>query len=316
MIRHQHETVFFHELPSRNLAPGSSRDDKSGSEGEKVSLDKMIAIAGIPWDENSSFLRGPSEAPPLIRAALFSEASGLRSESGIDFPPETLVDAGDVPALTGRAMHAAIEEFIAALLDRNLRPLSLGGDHAVTYPIIKAFSRKYRDLTILQFDAHPDLYDTFEGNRYSHACPFARIMEEGLAKRLVQIGVRTLNGHEQEQADRFGVEIIEMKDWAQDRVLAFAGPVYLSFDLDALDPAHAPGVSHQEPGGFTTRQVVDILLALEADVVGADIVEFNPRRDVGHLTENLAAKLVKEIAAKMLVRANSSPAHGRASSAR
>ena len=309
MIRHQHETVSFHER-------GSSRDDRSGSDGEKVSLDKMIAIAGIPWDENSSFLRGPSEAPPLIRAALFSEASGLRSESGIDFLPETLVDAGDVPALTGRAMHAAIEGFIAALLDRNLRPLSLGGDHAVTYPIIKAFSRKYRDLTILQFDAHPDLYDTFEGNRYSHACPFARIMEEGLAKRLVQIGVRTLNGHEQEQANRFGVEIIEMKDWAQDRVLAFAGPVYLSFDLDALDPAHAPGVSHQEPGGFTTRQVVDILLALEADVVGADIVEFNPRRDVGHLTENLAAKLVKEIGAKMLVRADSSPAHGRASSAR
>jgi arginase len=276
----------------------------------------MVAIAGIPWDENSSFLRGPSEAPPLIRAALFSEASGLRSESGINFPPDLFVDAGDVPVLTGRAMLGAIEDFIAALLDRDLWPLSLGGDHAVTYPIIKAFSRKYRDLTILQFDAHADLYDTFEGNRYSHACPFARIMEEGLAKRLVQVGVRTLNGHEQEQANRFGVEIIEMKDWAQDRVLAFDGPVYLSFDLDALDPANAPGVSHQEPGGFTTRQVIDTLLALEADVIGADIVEFNPRQDVGHLTENLAAKLAKEIAAKILVRANFSPAQGRASSSR
>jgi agmatinase len=276
----------------------------------------MIAIAGIPWDENSSFLRGPGEAPPLIRAALFSEASGLRSESGIDFPPDLFLDAGDVPALTGRAMLAAIEEFIAALLDRNLRPLSLGGDHAVTYPIIKAFSRKYRDLTILQFDAHADLYDTFEGNRYSHACPFARIMEEGLAKRLVQVGVRTLNGHEQEQASRFGVEIIEMKDWAQDRVPVFDGPVYISFDLDALDPAHAPGVSHQEPGGFTTRQVIDTLIALEADVIGADIVEFNPRQDVGHLTENVAAKLAKEIVAKMLAGANPSLAYGRARSSR
>jgi len=276
----------------------------------------MIAIAGIPWDEHSSFMRGPSEAPPLIRAALFSQASGLRSESGIDFPPDLFVDAGDVPVLTGRAMLAAIEDFIAALLDRDLSPLSLGGDHAVTYPIVKAFSRKYRDLTILQFDAHADLYDTFEGNRYSHACPFARIMEEGLVKRLVQVGVRTLNGHEQEKANRFGVEIIEMKDWAQDRVLAFDGPVYLSFDLDVLDPANAPGVSHQEPGGFTTRQVINTLLALEADVVGADIVEFNPRQDVGHLTENLAAKLAKEIAAKMLVRANFSPAHGRVSSSR
>jgi agmatinase len=276
----------------------------------------MIAIAGIPWDENSSFLRGPSEAPPLIRAALFSEASALRSESGIDFPPDLFVDAGDVPVLTGRAMLAAIEEFIAALLERNLRPLSLGGDHAVTYPIVKAFSRKYPDLTVLQFDAHADLYDTFEGNRYSHACPFARIMEEGLAKRLVQIGVRTLNRHDREQAGRFGVEIIEMKDWARHRLPAFDGPVYISFDLDALDPAHAPGVSHPEPGGFTTRQAIDTLLALEADVIGADIVEFNPRQDVGHLTENVAAKLAKEIAAKMLVRANSALAHGRARSSR
>jgi hypothetical protein len=173
------------ELPRRARSAGSSGDDTSGSDGEKVSLNKMIAIAGIPWDENSSFLRGPSEAPPLIRAALFSEASGLRSESGIDFPPDLFVDAGDVPVLTGRAMIAAIEDFIAALLDRDLSPLSLGGDHAVTYPII-AFSRKYRDLTP-PIDAHADLYDTFEGNRYSHACPFARIMEEGLAKRLVQV---------------------------------------------------------------------------------------------------------------------------------
>lgn len=261
----------------------------------------MLAITGIPWDENSSFLRGPSEAPPLIRAALYSEASGLRSESGIGFPPDLFVDAGDVPVLPGRAMLGAIEEFIAALLERNMRPLSLGGDHSVTYPIIKAFSRKYPDLTILQFDAHADLYDTFEGNPYSHACPFARIMEEGLVKRLVQVGVRTLNGHEQEQADRFGVEIIEMKDWAQDRIPAFDGPVYLSFDLDVLDPANAPGVSHQEPGGFTSRQVIDTLLALEANLIGADLVEFNPHRDLGQLTCNLAAKICKEIAAKMLV---------------
>ena len=183
-----------------------------------------IALAGIPWDENSSFLRGPSEAPPLIRAALFSKASGLRSESGVEFPPGQLIDAGDVPVRPGEEMLGEIERFIAALLERDLRPLSLGGDHAVTYPIIKAFSRKYRDLTILQFDAHSDLYDIFEGNRYSHACPFARIMEEGLAKRLVQVGVRTLNRHQREQAERFGVEIIEMKDWRAAFDLAFDGP--------------------------------------------------------------------------------------------
>ncbi len=224
----------------------------------------------------------------------------MRSESGLEFAPEVLLDAGDVPVRSGAAMLAEIEGFVAALLDQGLPPIFLGGDHAVTYPIMKAFRRKYGELTILQFDAHTDLYDIFEQNRYSHACPFARIMEEGLADRLVQVGIRTLNGHQREQAKRFGVEMIEMKDWREGRVLAFAGPVYISFDLDALDPAAAPGVSHREPGGFTTRQVIDALLSLQAQVVGADIVEFNPRRDVLGLTQDVCAKLVKEIAAKML----------------
>ena len=272
-------------------------DDESGV----TSRHARIALAGVPWDENSSYLRGASEAPPLIRAALFSEASGLRSESGVEFAPDVFVDAGDVPVRSGSEMLAEIEGFVSALLDQDLRPIFLGGDHSVTFPIIRAFRRKYRDLTILQFDAHTDLYDIFEGNRYSHACPFARIMEEGLANRLVQVGIRTLNHHQREQAKRFGVEMIEMKDWREGRVLVFEGPVYISFDLDALDPAHAPGVSHHEPGGFTTRQVVDTLLALQAEVVGADLVEFNPRRDVMQLTQNVCAKLVKEIAAKLLV---------------
>jgi arginase len=125
-------------------------------------------------------------------------------------------------------------------------------------------------------------------------------MEEGLAGRLLQVGVRTLNRHQRAQAKKFGVEIIEMKDWREGRVLAFDGPVYISFDLDALDPAYAPGVAHHEPGGFSTRQVVDTLLALQARVVGADVVEFNPRRDVAQVTAAVCAKLVKEIAAKVL----------------
>ena len=124
-------------------------------------------------------------------------------------------------------------------------------------------------------------------------------MEEGLAKRLVQVGIRTLNHAQRKQAERFGVEIVEMKDWREGRDLTFDGPVYLSVDLDAFDPAFAPGVAHPEPGGFAPRQVIDFLLGLEADLVGADIVEFNPRRDVAQLTENLCAKLLKEIANAM-----------------
>lgn len=258
-----------------------------------------LALAGIPWDENSSYLRGTSEAPPLIRAALFSDASALRSESGVEFTRADLTDAGDVPERSGLEMLEEIENFVSALLEAGFSPICLGGDHAVSYPIVKAFSRKYPDLTILHFDAHTDLHDSYEGNAYSHACPFARIMEAGLARRLVQVGIRTLDRPQRAQAERFGVEIIEMKDWRDTRVLAFDGPVYISFDLDALDPAYAPGVSHHEPGGLTTRQAIDTLLALPARVVGADVVEFNPRRDVAQMTAAVCAKLVKEIATKM-----------------
>jgi arginase len=263
-----------------------------------------IALVGIPWDENSSFMRGPAEAPPLIRAALFSDASGLQSESGIDLEAdETFFDAGDMPQRSGLEMLEEIESTIEGLLKRSFRPISLGGDHAITYPIVKALNRKYPKLNILHFDAHPDLYDVFQGNRHSHACPFARIMEGGLVQRLVQVGIRTLNSHQREQATRFGVEIIEMKDWRDRRVFEFDSPVYVSFDLDALDPAFAPGVSHHEPGGLSTRQAIDTILALKAEVIGADIVEFNPRRDPLQITAAVCAKLVKEIAAKMLARA-------------
>ena len=127
--------------------------------------------------------------------------------------------------------------------------LTLGGDHSVTYPIIKAYSQFYSDLNILQFDAHPDLYHEYAGNPYSHGCPFARIMEKGFIKRLVQVGIRAMTSHQKEQAERFGVEIVEMKDFKPDLDINFTGPVYISLDLDGLDPAFAPGVSHQEPGG-------------------------------------------------------------------
>jgi agmatinase len=197
-------------------------------------------------------------------------------------------------------MFSLIEGSIRTLLSDSLAPISLGGDHSITYPIIKAFSQKYKKLSVLHYDAHPDLYDDFQGNRYSHASPFARIMGESLAKRLVQVGIRTINRHQQEQAGRFGVEIVEMQHWRDDLVLGFDSPLYISFDMDALDPAFAPGVSHREPGGLSTRQAVDLIRRLKGTVVGADIVEFNPRMDPIQITGTVCAKLLKEIAAKML----------------
>ena len=131
-------------------------------------------------------------------------------------------------------------------------------------------------------------------------CPFARIMERGVVRRLVQVGIRTATGHQREQARRFGVETIEMKEWGNAPDLAFDAPLYVSVDLDVLDPAYAPGVSHPEPGGMSTRELIDSIQRLDARIVGADIVELNPRRDPSGLSATVCAKLVRELATKML----------------
>jgi arginase len=273
---------------------------------EERSADKdiefcKIGVAGFCYDDNSSFMAGTAGAPPLIKAALLSGASNLWSESGKDLgQPNILFDAGDFLPSGDISMIATIEDVITRLLSRGLRPLSLGGDHSISYPIIRALSKQYESLSVLHIDAHPDLYDDFGGNRYSHASPFARIMEENLVARLVQVGIRTMNGHQRAQADLFEVEVHEMKDFHDALALRFYTPVYVSVDLDGLDPAFAPGVSHREPGGLSMRQLINLIHRLKQPVVGADIVEFNPKRDVEGVTATVCAKLVKELAAKML----------------
>jgi arginase len=261
----------------------------------------QLALIGFRYDENSSFTKGAAEGPSQIRAALRSEAWHLTSENGTDLSGEaTFFDAGDIEPVAGSDMFSLIENSTSTLLSDGLSPICLGGDHSITYPIVRAFARKYKPLNILHFDAHPDIYDSFLGNRYSHASPFARIMEHKLVTRLVQVGIRTFNSHQREQVEKFGVESIEMHQLRDGLVLEFDSPVYISFDVDALDPAFAPGVSHREPGGLSTRQAIDIIQRLRATIVGADIVEFNPRMDPLHITGTVCAKLLKEIAARML----------------
>jgi agmatinase len=258
-------------------------------------------LLGIPFDEYSSFLKGPADAPDEIRKALNSPSSNLFTENRIDLGSESrLSDLGNINI---DDYPTDIQHAVSMCLEKDLKVVSLGGDHAVTYPIIKAYSAKYAHLNILHFDAHPDLYDSLDGNRYSHACPFARIMEEKLVHRLVQIGIRTMNSHQKEQANRFKVEVIEMNHWKSAKEsfkLYFNGPVYISLDLDVLDPAFAPGVSHYEPGGMSTREIIDIIQSIDAPIIGADIVELNPIRDLNGMTAMVAAKFLKEILAKLL----------------
>ncbi len=261
----------------------------------------MVAVVGVPFDAYSSFMQGAARAPAQIRKVMKSGAGNLCAESGIDLAARPdFIDLGDIDIAAAPDPIENIEASITALLSRRVRLISLGGDHAITYPVLKSFHQQFGRLEILQLDAHPDLYHSYEGNRFSNACPFARIMEEKLASRLVQIGIRTLNPHQKKQAERFGVEIITIAHIEKAAKLKLQGPLYLSIDLDVLDPAFAPGVSHQEPGGLATRQVIDLIQKLRAPIVGADIVEFNPRRDPTGMTAMVAAKILKEVSARML----------------
>jgi arginase len=258
-------------------------------------------LLGIPYDAASSLLRGPAAAPAIIRAALDSDSNNGWSESLADLRAPGLVgDAGDVELAGPGDVRAQIQSAVTAALDSGARPLCLGGDHSVTYPVVRALRRGHPRLALLHLDAHPDLYDMLDGDRYSHACPFARIMEEGLVDRLVQVGIRTMNGEQRAQADRFGVEVVTMQTLDAARDFAFDEPLYISVDLDVLDPAFAPGVSHREPGGLSVRELLRIIQRTRADVVGADVVEFNPTVDPVGLTAWVAAKIVRELASRML----------------
>src|SRR3984957_12524250 len=237
------------EMPNRRGAPPSIREGRV-NRGYIFNLRRMCkqmpTVMGIPLDVNSSYLRGAAGEPQKIREALSSDSSNQWSELGIDVGAAgAFRDAGDLCLKNSQEDvgldFAEIERAVGALVAKGERPVSLGGDHSVTYPILKVFAGHHGELTIIHFDAHPDLYDEFEGSRLSHACPFARVMEEGLAKRLLQVGIRTINAHQREQATKFGVEVIEMRHLpALDR-MKIDGPVYISIDMDALDPAFAPG---------------------------------------------------------------------------
>jgi arginase len=265
-------------------------------------------LLGLPYDASSSFLRGPAEAPPRIRESLWTPATNPWTEAGLDLSvPGTLADAGDLNLPPTDEARALIERGVAAVYAANGRVIALGGDHSVTWPVLRAVGPRFPGLTLVHVDAHPDLHDIFEGDPFSHACPFARILEERLVGRLIQVGIRTLNGHQRSQVERYGVEVIDMRAWSSGVRPVLSGPLYLSVDLDGLDPAFAPGVSHQEPGGLSVREVLTLIQHLPGPFVGADVVEYNPQCDVGGTTARVAAKLVKEIAGRMNATTRTTP---------
>ncbi|XP_076942699.1 arginase 2, chloroplastic/mitochondrial-like [Bidens hawaiensis] len=275
------------------------------------------SLLGVPLGHNSSYLQGPAFAPPFIREAIWSGSTNSTTEEGkILDDPKVSADVGDIPiqelrdcGIDDDRLMKVVSDSVKLVMEEDpLRPVVLGGDHSISYPVVRAVSEKLGGpVDVLHLDAHPDIYDKFEGNYYSHASSFARIMEGGYARRLLQVGIRSINLEGREQGKRFGVEQYEMRTFSKDRHFLEnlklgegVKGVYISIDVDCLDPGFAPGVSHHESGGLSFRDVLNIIQNLQGDLVGADVVEYNPQRDTADfMTAMVAAKLVRELVARI-----------------
>ena len=198
-----------------------------------------LALLGLPQDDNSTFLRGPRLGPDAIRHAIMCDSANMFAETGCDLgAPGLWHDAGDVALeqLSGVDAYNAIHDRVGRLLEEGNRVFSLGGDHSVSYPAVMAHAGHHSGLNLLHIDAHPDLYDDMGGNPFSHASPFARLMESGKVKRLVQVGIRTLNAHQRAQAERFDVEVHEVRHGLDIGKLRFDGPVYMLSLIHISEP--------------------------------------------------------------------------------
>lgn len=259
-----------------------------------------ISFIGLPTDRNSSHIRGPAKAPAEIRRILHSGMSNYCSESGVDISDTTLLkDSGDLALKEDDEDFERIAEASKQAFQSG-SAIFLGGDHFVTWPIVEGLVRAGGQApNIVHIDAHPDLYPDFEGNPSSHASPFARLFESDRIKSLTQIGIRTVNKTQQAQIEKFRVSVFSPSEIDDALRNLPTGPTYLSIDIDGLDPAFAPGVSHHEPGGLTVREVLSVIDTLPGSVIGADIVEYNPDHDINDMTAAVCVKLLKEVTARI-----------------
>ncbi len=271
----------------------------------------QIGILGIPFDGGTTNRPGARHGPRQLRDAstqirLINQATGIRP-----FHLARCADLGDAPVNPADVQDslARIERFVQAVVARGIVPMSLGGDHLVSLPILRALAAD-RPVGLVHFDSHTDFYDGYFGGwRYTHGTPFRRAAEEGLLDlgRVVQIGIRgtAYDGEDVEWARAHGVRIVtidELHDrgvaavMAEARAILGDGPVYVSFDIDGLDPAFAPGTGTPEIGGFTTHQAQRMIRSLAGlDLVGADLVEVSPPLDPSGLTAWTGVNLIFEL---------------------
>jgi len=256
-----------------------------------------FTILGIPFDGKSSFRKGAAGGPDAIRQASTAKSINLFTESGIDLAQDTtIIDAGNM-VYTGNyeSYTTSIEHKINEILQTDSIPVVLGGDHSITYPVVRGMLHKYHPLNIVWLDAHPDIYPEYEGDRYSHACPMARILELDGIGTVVQAGIRSTTRNLNNSLHEAGVQVITTARFEEIAGLSLPGSTYLSVDIDLLDPAYAPGVGNPVPGGISTRQLINTIHSFNFSVSGFDVVEVNPDYDHASITSAAAAKIVMEI---------------------
>ncbi|MBI1736169.1 MAG: agmatinase [Candidatus Rokubacteria bacterium] len=269
-----------------------------------------VAILGIPYDGGTSYRTGARFGPRAIR----EQSSLIRTWHPVlkvhPFERLRVADCGDIDVVpisierTGEAITARIGDVLAA----GAMPLAMGGDHSITLPILRAVARRHGPVGVVHFDAHPDTWDEYFGSKFFHGTPFRRAIEEGLIdpRRMIQVGIRgPLYGPEDFAFhDTHGIEVLRIEPikeqgiaWAASRLERLrGGPVYCSFDIDALDPAYAPATGTPEVGGLTSYEALALVRALQGlNLVGADVVEVCPPYDgPGQVTSLLAANLLFE----------------------
>jgi agmatinase len=260
----------------------------------------QIVFVDLPDDSQSSFRKGCSGAPSRIRFAYDGNCYNATTESGVDLTG-AVADLGDLPSQDSWELTAkTYRECAAKLFADHKIPFFAGGDHAVTVPVIDALAVMEDPIHVVQVDAHPDLYPAYEDNPSSHGSVTSRLLEMKHVASLTQLGIRTMNPPQAEQAERHRdrLQLFPACNLPQDLPPLPHIPqgtlVYLTVDLDGFDPAFAPGVSHPVPGGLRSRQLLDFIDRGQWELVGMDVVELNPSLDVNDQTAVLAARLLHE----------------------
>lgn len=274
--------------------------------------DYDIAIVGVPFDGGTSFRPGARFGPAAVREASRLLRPGYHPELDVEPVYEAqVVDAGDIactPYDITRAVRE-IEEQALPLISEDRKLISIGGDHTIALPMLRALNTVHGPVALLHFDAHLDTWDTYFGQPYTHGTPFLRAHEEGLLSRehLTHVGIRA-NLHHKHDLDRdaeIGFGIISCMDIAERGVPEIVAsmkqrigdtPVYISIDIDVLDPSHAPGTGTPESGGLTSREMIQMLRGIrDLNIVGADVVEVSPSYDWAQLTGLAASTLIYEL---------------------